>query len=109
MTSRSLPGFLRTPEGAFGAAALVAASLCALAAPLIEHEQRWLPILARRLPLPVPVPRWSGVAGEGFPWAWSVVAWFDGTTAAATPPTQTAPAPAPAAADGSTPAWPYWS
>src|SRR5262249_44638323 len=28
----------------------------AIAAPLIKHEQRWLPELAARLPLPVPVP-----------------------------------------------------
>lgn len=35
MTSRLLPGLLRTPEGALGATALVVASVCALAAPVI--------------------------------------------------------------------------
>jgi len=53
----------------------------ALAAELIEHEQRWLPELAPHLPLPVPVPLRAGVAGEGFPWAWSVCPWFAGTAA----------------------------
>src|SRR4051794_30573275 len=40
------------------------------AAPLIEHEQRWLPGLAARLPVPVPVPLRNGRPGSGFPWAW---------------------------------------
>src|SRR4051812_44776972 len=57
----------------------------AAAASLIEHEQRWLPRLAPRLPLPVPVPLRRGVAGEGFPWSWSVCPWFPGESAAATP------------------------
>lgn len=56
----------------------------AQAAALIEHEQRWLPALAPGLPLPVPVPLRAGVAGEGFPWAWSVCPWFAGTAAVAT-------------------------
>ncbi len=57
----------------------------ALAAPLIEHEQRWLPVLGRRLPLPIPVPVRVGGAGAGFPWRWSVCPWFAGTNAAAVP------------------------
>lgn len=47
-------------------------------APLLEHEQRWLPELAARLPLPVPVPLRIGRPGHGFPWSWSVVPWLDG-------------------------------
>src|SRR3954447_9046210 len=43
----------------------------AASAPLIEQEQRWLPDLAARLPLPVPVPLRSGRPGLGFPWSWS--------------------------------------
>lgn len=53
----------------------------ALAADLIRHEQRWLPALANRLPLPVPAPVRIGVPGCGYPWHWSVVPWLDGSTA----------------------------
>lgn len=56
------------------------------AAHLVEHEQRWLPVLAPRLPVDVPVPVRVGAPGRLFPWAWSVVPWFDATTAAAAPP-----------------------
>ena len=40
----------------------------AIAAALVLHEQRWLPELAPRLPLPIPVPLRAGVPGDGFPW-----------------------------------------
>jgi aminoglycoside phosphotransferase (APT) family kinase protein len=53
-----------------------------MAASLIEHEQRWLPVLAPRLPVPVPAPVRVGRPGCGFPWAWSVAPWFSGETAA---------------------------
>lgn len=56
------------------------------AARLVVHEQRWLPELAPRLPLPVPVPTHAGVPGEGYPWHWSVVPWFDGEPLAHRPP-----------------------
>jgi len=55
------------------------------AAHLIEHEQAWLPVLADRLPVDVPVPVRVGRPGSGFPWSWSVVPWFDAVMAAATP------------------------
>lgn len=45
----------------------------ASAAVLLEHELAWLPTIAHRLPLPVPVPLRRGVAGEGYPYPWSVV------------------------------------
>jgi aminoglycoside phosphotransferase (APT) family kinase protein len=48
---------------------------------MIEHEQRWLPALAPRLPLPVPTPIRLGRPGAGFPWSWSVVRWLPGTNA----------------------------
>ena len=54
----------------------------ALAAPLIEFEQRWLPELARRLPIPVPAPLRVGVATADFPWRWSVCPWLVGHRAA---------------------------
>lgn len=50
----------------------------AVAAQLIEHEQRWLPRLAPRLPLPVPVPVAVGRPTSYYPWSWSVVPWLDG-------------------------------
>jgi aminoglycoside phosphotransferase (APT) family kinase protein len=60
----------------------------AMAAPLVEHEQRWLPALAPTLPLPVPVPRRVGrpSAALGYPWSWSVCPWLAGDVAGRTPP-----------------------
>ncbi|MGC5166413.1 phosphotransferase [Luteimicrobium sp. DT211] len=57
------------------------------AAHLVEHEQAVLPVLATRLPVPVPDPVRVGRAepAVGYPYAWSVVPWFDGETAARTP------------------------
>lgn len=49
-----------------------------VAAELVVNEQRWLPELAPRLPLPVPVPSHIGQPGNGYPWPWSVVPWFPG-------------------------------
>lgn len=50
----------------------------AAAAALVEHEQRWLPVLAAQLPLPVPVPVAVGEPSGEYPWCWSVVPWFAG-------------------------------
>lgn len=47
----------------------------------VAKEQRWLPIIAERVPLPVPVPLAQGEPGEGFRFPWSVYRWLDGTTA----------------------------
>ncbi len=47
----------------------------------VEKEHRWLPELAPRLPLPVPVPLAKGRPGAGYPFAWSVYGWIDGTPA----------------------------
>lgn len=58
----------------------------AAAVPLLEHEQRWLPQLAARLPLPVPAPVHVGVPGRGFPWRWSICPWLAGAPAATTAP-----------------------
>jgi aminoglycoside phosphotransferase (APT) family kinase protein len=44
----------------------------------IEKEQRWLPALARQLPLPIPEPVAVGEPGCGFPRRWSVYRWIDG-------------------------------
>ena len=52
------------------------------AAALVVHEQTWLPLLAPRLRLPIPVPVRVGAPAAGYPWAWSVVPWFEGAIAA---------------------------
>ena len=49
-----------------------------IAAPLIVHEQRWLPELAPQLPLAVPVPLRKGHPAGGYPFYWSVVPWIEG-------------------------------
>ena len=51
----------------------------ALAAPLAVNEQRWLPELAPRLSLPVPVPLRVGRPSQDYPWAWSIVPWLHGS------------------------------
>jgi aminoglycoside phosphotransferase (APT) family kinase protein len=53
----------------------------AVAAELIDHELRWLPVLAPALPLPVPAPVRAGRASGGYPWAWSVCRWLPGVVA----------------------------
>ena len=53
----------------------------AVAAELLENEQRWLPTLASRLPLPVPAPLRIGAPAYGYPWRWSVLPWLDGAAA----------------------------
>jgi aminoglycoside phosphotransferase (APT) family kinase protein len=47
----------------------------------VEKERHWLPLLAPRLPLAVPVPLAAGIPGEGYPWPWSVYRWLDGENA----------------------------
>lgn len=47
----------------------------------VRREQRWLPWLGERLPLPVPVPMAQGEPGEGYPFVWSVYRWLDGEQA----------------------------
>ncbi|MGW1623180.1 phosphotransferase [Streptomyces sp. NPDC002172] len=42
-------------------------------------ERRWLPVLAPRLPLPIPTPVRSGAPSERFPKVWTVMTWVEGT------------------------------
>ena len=42
------------------------------------RERRWLPLLAPRLPLPIPVPVRSGTPSERFDKIWTVVTWVPG-------------------------------
>jgi aminoglycoside phosphotransferase (APT) family kinase protein len=44
----------------------------------VDKEHRWLPVLAPRLPLPIPRPLAKGVPGSGFPRPWSVYRWLPG-------------------------------
>jgi aminoglycoside phosphotransferase (APT) family kinase protein len=57
-----------------------------LGATIIEHEQRWLPSLAPRLPLPIPYPERTGHSALGYPYPWSVVPYIPGAPAAAAEP-----------------------
>ena len=54
----------------------------ALGAQIITNEQRWLPGLAPRLPLPIPSPERTGVPACGYPYCWSVVPYLPGVPAA---------------------------
>ena len=53
-----------------------------LGADLVQHEHRWLPELAERLPIPIAAPLRTGSPSDEYPWAWSICAWFDGDVAA---------------------------
>jgi aminoglycoside phosphotransferase (APT) family kinase protein len=55
----------------------------ALSAQIIMNEQRWLPGLASRLPLPIPRPERTGRPACGYPYSWSVVPYLPGVPAAA--------------------------
>ena len=48
----------------------------------VEKEQRWLPVLAPHLPLPVPTP--VAQRALGYPHPWSVLRWIPGEPAAST-------------------------
>ena len=47
----------------------------------VDKEQRWLPVLAPRLPLPIPTPVARGEPDAGYPCAWSVYRWLEGELA----------------------------
>lgn len=48
---------------------------------LLCREQKWLPLLAQRLPLPTPVPVRVGQPSALFEHLWTVARWVDGTPA----------------------------
>lgn len=47
----------------------------------VPKEQRWLPILAPQLPLPIPQPLAMGKPNADYPWHWSIYRWLDGECA----------------------------
>jgi aminoglycoside phosphotransferase (APT) family kinase protein len=47
----------------------------------VEKEQRWLPVLAPQLPLPIPSPVARGKPDDEFPYPWSVYRWLEGQPA----------------------------
>lgn len=47
----------------------------------VAKEHRWLPRLAAALPVPVPRPLATGAPAQGYPFAWSVYEWIEGTPA----------------------------
>ncbi|MCF0077088.1 aminoglycoside phosphotransferase family protein [Streptomyces lomondensis] len=54
---------------------------------LLRKEHAWVPALARRLPLRVPVPQRLGEPSERFPRPWIVTTWVRGTPADRAPAT----------------------
>ncbi|MGN9787151.1 aminoglycoside phosphotransferase family protein [Nonomuraea sp. ZG12] len=46
-----------------------------------EKEREWLPRLAPRLPLAIPVPVGVGEPDFGYPWRWAVSGWLEGEVA----------------------------
>ena len=51
------------------------------AAKLIQHEQTWLPQIADKLTIPVPIPYRIGKPTANYPWRWSILSWITGVTA----------------------------
>ncbi|MGD0373781.1 MAG: aminoglycoside phosphotransferase family protein [Streptosporangiaceae bacterium] len=49
----------------------------------VGKEHRWLPVLARHLPLPIPEPVAVGRPDEEFPRPWSIYRWIEGEPACA--------------------------
>ena len=47
----------------------------------VDKEQKWLPRLAPRLPLNIPIPLAKGKPSNGYPWHWSVYQWLEGEDA----------------------------
>lgn len=46
----------------------------------LDHEARWLPLLAPLLPVPIPEFVALGEPAEGYPWRWAIHRWLEGDT-----------------------------
>ena len=47
----------------------------------VPKEQKWLPILAKHLSIPIPAPIALGRPSKDYPWNWSIYKWLDGESA----------------------------
>ncbi len=47
----------------------------------VAKEQKWLPILALYLSLPIPTPLHLGAPSQNYPWNWSIYNWIEGDSA----------------------------
>lgn len=47
----------------------------------VEKEHRWLPVLAPRVPLPIPIPLARGRPSVHYPHPWTIQPWLPGVTA----------------------------
>ena len=66
-----------------GAEMLVRLPTAAEYALAVDKEHQWLPVLAPRLPLPVPIPVAKGAPSKEYPHPWSIYRWISGSTASA--------------------------
>ncbi len=64
-----------------GAEYLIRLPRRALGATLIGHETKWTQKLKKQLLLPIPAPVGIGKPDNSYPWQWSILPWFEGTTA----------------------------
>lgn len=55
----------------------------------VAKEDRWLPVIAEHLDMPVPAPVAIGKPGEGYPFPWSVRRWLTGDTVESADPDRT--------------------
>jgi aminoglycoside phosphotransferase (APT) family kinase protein len=62
-----------------------------IAVQFLVNEQRWLPLLAGMVAVPVPVPVRAGVPSPAFDRPWSITRWMAGRQAVDLPPAQRAP------------------
>jgi aminoglycoside phosphotransferase (APT) family kinase protein len=51
----------------------------------LERELEWLPRLAPRLPVQIPVPLATGTPENGYPWPWAVYRWLSGENPSVAP------------------------
>ena len=51
----------------------------------VDKEQKWLPRLAPRLPIDIPIPLAKGKPSDSYPWHWSVYRWLEGEDATIAP------------------------
>jgi aminoglycoside phosphotransferase (APT) family kinase protein len=48
--------------------------------PQVEKEQKWLPVLAKHLSIPISEPLAKGEPSEDYPYPWSINKWLDEKT-----------------------------